>query len=152
MEITTDRNSRILSYKKLFFNIACSYALSPETACTSRGNQLLLSPQLKHITQHLTVLTSTVWSPETFSQHWWMSVDAIFSTWRNSVTHLSFIHTSMSDTIVSDCSSAAICHIATKLNGILVGKFILVGKSSTEFQWIDYDVFCLISNSKIKIC
>ena len=30
---------------------------------------------------------------------------------------------SMSDTILSDCPSAAICHTATKFNGILVGKF-----------------------------
>ena len=35
-----------------------------------------------------------------------------------------FIHTSMSDTILSDCPSA-ICRIATKRNGILVGRFNL---------------------------
>ena len=49
MEITTDRNSRILSYKKLFFNIACSYALSPEevTQCfTDTMMALLLGEQL----------------------------------------------------------------------------------------------------------
>jgi len=45
-----------------------------------------------------------------FIRHQWVSVGAIFSVWRNSVTHLCFILTSMSDTIVSECPSAAICH------------------------------------------
>ena len=48
---------------------------------------------------------------------------AIFSTWRNSVPHLCFRYTSMSDAAVSDCPSAAICHTATKYNGILAGRF-----------------------------
>jgi len=34
-------------------------------------------------------------------------------------------YTFMSDTILSDCSSAAICHTATKCNGILVERFNL---------------------------
>jgi len=29
----------------------------------------------------------------------------------------------MSDAILSDCSSAAICHMATKHNGIVAGRF-----------------------------
>ena len=33
------------------------------------------------------------------------------------------IHTSIWDTIASDCASAAICHTATTCNGILVGRF-----------------------------
>jgi len=41
----------------------------------------------------LTVLTSTVWSPSMFNKCQWMSVSAIFSTWRNSMTHLCFIRT-----------------------------------------------------------
>ena len=53
----------------------------------------------------------------------WMSVGAIFSTRRNSVTHLCFIRTSMSDTIFSDCHSAAVGHMAIKCDGILVGRF-----------------------------
>ena len=59
----------------------------------------------------------------TFIKCWWMSMGAIFSIWRNSVTHLSFIHASMSDAIVSDCPSAAISHMATTWNGILGGRF-----------------------------
>jgi len=39
-----------------------------------------------------------------------MSVGVTFSPWRNSVAHLCFIRTSMSDVILSDCPSAAICH------------------------------------------
>jgi len=64
--------------------------------------QRLLS-LLKCTPYHLTVLTFTVWSPLTFSKCQWMSMGAIFSTWRNSMTHLCLIHTSMSDTILSDC-------------------------------------------------
>ena len=45
---------------------------------------------------------------------------AVFSTWRNSIPHLCFLRTSM-----SACPSAAICHTATKCNGILVGRFSL---------------------------
>jgi len=41
-----------------------------------------------------------------------MLVGAIISAWKNSVMHLCFIHTS-----VSDCPSAAICHTARK-NGV----------------------------------
>ena len=48
-----------------------------------------------------------------------------FPLWRNSVTHLGFVCTSMSDTALSECPSAAICHTATTCNGILVGRFNL---------------------------
>jgi len=43
-----------------------------------------------------------------------MPVGAITFTWRNSVAHLCFICTSMSDGILSDCPSTAICHTTTK--------------------------------------
>jgi len=46
-----------------------------------------------------------------------------FSAERNLIQHLCFIGTSMSDTILSDRWSAAICCIATKCNGILAGRF-----------------------------
>jgi len=72
-----------------------------------------------------TVLTPTVRSPETFSKHWWMPLGAIFSPPRNSVTHFCYISTSISDTILSNCPSTAICFTATKWNGILVGRFNL---------------------------
>jgi len=52
-------------------------------------------------TQHhlLIVLTSTVWTLYMFSKCQWMSLSAIFSSWRNSVTHLCFICASMPDDI-----------------------------------------------------
>ena len=65
-------------------------------------------------THHL-VLTSTVWSLYTFSK----------CQWRQWVTHLCSICTSMSDIVVSDHPSAAICHTATTWNGMLVGRFNL---------------------------
>ena len=56
-----------------------------------------VSVPLKHTTHSLTVLTATVWSPEMFSKHQWMSVCAIFSTKRNSVLEFCLIHTTMSE-------------------------------------------------------
>jgi hypothetical protein len=55
------------------------------------------------------------WSLYTFHKHHWMPMGATVSVWRNSVIHLCFICTSMSDTILSDCPSAAICRTATEL-------------------------------------
>ena len=52
-----------------------------------------------------------------------MSVSAIFSAWRNSVTHLCFTHTSTSDNILLECPSAAFCHITAKSIRILLGRF-----------------------------
>ena len=51
---------------------------------------IFLSWLLKHIPLCLTALTSTGWSPKTFSKHQWMSVSAIFFAWRNSVPHTCF--------------------------------------------------------------
>ena len=53
-----------------------------------------------------------------------------FSTWRNSITHLCFIRTSM-----SDCPSAVICRTATKFNGILVGRFNLYCHINNIHLW-----------------
>ena len=47
------------------------------------------------------------------------------STWRHPMPHLYFICTSMSDTILSDCPSSTICHMATKCNGVFLGRFNL---------------------------
>jgi len=76
----------------------------------------------------------SVWSLKTFSKHKQMSVGAISSVWRNSVTHVCFIHTFMSDSILSDCPSAAICHTTT-WNGILVGRFNLYWSTTNINFW-----------------
>ena len=54
-----------------------------------------------------------------------MSTGTIVSTWRNSVTLLCFLCVSVSDSILSDCTSAAVCHKANTCTGILVGRFYL---------------------------
>ena len=50
-----------------------------------------------------------------FCKHQWKPMDA----GRNSMMHLFFIHTSVSDVILSECPSTAICRTATRFNGIL---------------------------------
>jgi len=83
----------------------------------------MTSSLLKQNSHCPTVLTSTVWSPSIFSKHEWMSMGAIFSSWGNSVTHLCFVCTSVSDTIFSDCPSAATCGMAAMCNRILARRF-----------------------------
>ena len=61
--------------------------------------------QFLKILGHLDVLCCLqflMWMPQAYTLQS-MSIGAIFSTWRSSVTHLCFICTSTSDTIVSDC-------------------------------------------------
>ena len=88
--------------------------------CTSGGDKLLMSPLLKLTTHHLAVLTYTAGAPQAFSKCCWVSLGVIFSVWRNSTTHLLFIHTSMSDTIPSDYPPAAICYMVRGHQEILV--------------------------------
>ena len=59
----------------------------------------------------------------------------LFSAWRNSVTPLCFIRTSVSDAILSNYPSAAICHTAPKCNGILVGIFNLYCHITNIYFW-----------------
>ena len=90
------------------------------TPCSSKSAPVHMTPSLSPLltwaTHHLSVLTSTVWYPYTFSKHWWK---LFFSAQRDSVTQLYFKYTSVLGTILSDCPSAAICHTTTH-NGILV--------------------------------
>ena len=111
---------QILSYKTLFYKIvtvmnyaflsAMNYSLHAVLIkiCTRGGDTL--SPLLKNTTHHLTVLTFTVGSRETFSKCQWMSVGAIFSTWRNSMTYIYFICTSRSRVMLTDCPLC--CHLS----------------------------------------
>ena len=79
----------------------------------------VIVPLLKCTTHHLTVLTSTLQLEDVGLHKHSASGDEcqsaiFFSAWRNSAPHLCFIHTSISDAILSSCPSAAICHTATK--------------------------------------
>ena len=138
METATDAKStrtlldKILNYKTLFFNTdtTISYAFSSAmnkslpavfiTICTSGGDPL--PPLLKH---------TTVFTPHCAHIHSInalqasVSVGAIFSIQRKSMSSLCFLHTFISDAILSSCPCAPICHMATKCNGILVGRFNL---------------------------
>jgi len=120
MEITTDKKSTITlfdranselqnTFQHRHHHCICIFAIDDQEPACYTQKSAPLPPLLKHTTYHLTVLTSTAWSPETFSKHQWMPlVGATFS---------------MSDTILSDCPFAAICLMAAKCNGILVGRF-----------------------------
>ena len=71
-------------------------------------------PQLKHTTHCLIVLMFIVWP-----------LGVIFLLGKIQMQHLCFMRTSLSDGILSDCPSAAICHTATKCKGILARRFHL---------------------------
>jgi len=134
---------QILSYKSLFFNTVTtiSSAFLPVInknllaalikACTSTGESMPLLPLLECTSYHLTVLTFTVCLHKfsaNISEWQWVQ---FFSTWRNTMTHLRFIHTSVSDATVSDCPCVAVCHVATTCNGILVRRFNLYYHTTT---------------------
>ena len=115
---------KILSYETLFFNTVTtiSYVFSPVRNQCKWLTIIVITAVMHHplpYCDNIHCLDET----ETFCKHQKMSMDAIFSTWRNSVTHLCVICSSISDTILSDCSSVAICHTAIKFNGILAGNF-----------------------------
>jgi len=76
-----------------------------------------------------------LWFLWTFSKYRWTSMGAMFSPWRNSMTHLHFIRISMSDTILLNYPSAAICHVATTCNGISVRRFTLYSHSTNTHLW-----------------
>jgi len=59
----------------------------------------------------------------------------LFSAWGNSVTHLFFIHTSMSEAISSDCPFTASCHTETTCNGVLVGRFNFYCRTTNICHW-----------------
>jgi len=93
------------------------------------------SPLLKCTTHCLTVLTSIVWSPYTFSKGWWMLIGATLSAWNNYTLFL-HMHTSMLDIILLYCTSATICCTVTKCNWELVKRFNLY-YHATNSWWPD---------------
>ena len=137
IKFTDWANEQILSYKPYFSTQSQPLAIHFLPAmnkslhavlvkiCTSRGDPLSLLSLLRCSTHHLTLLTSTLWSLQTFSKHHYMVMSAIFCIWKNSLSHLCFILISMSNANLSDCPSGAICCTATKCNRILMGRFHL---------------------------
>jgi len=90
----------ILNYKTLFFNIVTiirqfALHLLMWQLCIAVWNMVCLS----HYCNHGTICFSSHMHCFGLNSHWLMSVDVIFSTWRNSmVTHLCLICTTVSDT------------------------------------------------------
>ena len=146
METTTDTRStkhylieQILSYKTLFFNIVTIFSQfmwMSRSSCSSYHAWRFSWPWLSGtwISYHFTVTTAEVSHPLSHCAHIQCLVSinvqqasmndsgCVFILYRGIQWH-SFIHTSMSYAILSDCSSAAICHTAPTCNGILVGRF-----------------------------
>lgn len=84
-----------------------------------------------------------------FSKHQWVPMGSIFSTWWNSVAHFCFIHTLMLDTLLSNCSSAAICHMTTTCNGILTGRLSLYCRITN--MWPNRIYFCITFRSVVIV-
>ena len=127
----------ILSYKTLFFNTDTTINKHLQAVfikiCLTYRNVACLSRCCHHCWN--TPRTTSVCSHPLFGLHWWMSMGAIFSAWRNLVPPLYSIHTSMSDAILSDCPPTAICHKAKKYNEILTGRFNFYCHPSTIHLW-----------------
>ena len=68
-----------------------------------------------------------------FSKYWWMSIGAVFSTWRNSMITLWFTCTSSSGSVLSACPSVAICH--TERNRVLANRCSLYCHNTSIFLW-----------------
>ena len=130
-------------YKTLFFNrvTTISYTLSTTMnkslhamlikICNQWRWPLLLLPLLKHTIHHLSVLTFTVGlykCSASIDECQWVPL------FLHEVIQWS-IFASMSDTLLSDCPSAAICHTATKCNGILERRFHLYCHIISIWRW-----------------
>ena len=117
---------KILSYKTLFFNIVTTFCYAFLPACHSYKNP--------HQQKCPTVTTAEMHHPPPHCAHihWLVSINVqqvsvnvsgccFFCMEEFSYTPLLRPYF-MSDAILSDCPSAAICHIATKRNGMLVRR------------------------------
>ena len=93
-----------------------------------------LSPLLKCITHCLTVLTSTVWSKCLANVDEWQGVQ-FFSVWRNLMLYFYFIQTLMSDTILPDFQSTAICNRVKKLWLSLARRFNFYCHNTNIHLW-----------------
>ena len=116
-----EEHSNTICYSK-FSAMKCYFStlLPPlSNLCTTSWCNTCAQPSGKRLVFHIAVTTAEmdhppphwahVWSLKMFSKHQRLSVGAVSSAWRNSVTQFGFICTSVSDTILSDCPTAAIC-------------------------------------------
>ena len=124
---------QILSYRTLFFNIdiTITYAFSHRMSksfhatfikiCTSEGDSCCCdtTAEMHHSPPHCAHVYC--WSPSTFSKHQWRSISDFFCMEEVNSTLLLHTH-SMSDGILSDCLSPAICQIPTQCNKTLAGR------------------------------
>jgi len=95
----------------------CLLFISMETTTDTKSTMALFEIlSYKNIIFQYAVLMFTVWSPWMFSKHRWRSVGAIFASWRNSVTHLWFICTSISDTL---CQNAPLLPSVTQQQHVM---------------------------------
>jgi len=145
METTTDTKSittlfdraKSSATKHIFFNVitTISYAFSPAmyrslhqqgwptvAVITAKKYHSLYSHPEFSLHKCLVRVNECQWVP-------------FFSTWRNSVAHLCFIHTSTSDANLLDCPSAATCHTAAKFNRILVRRFVFYCHTANICLW-----------------
>ena len=134
---------QMLRYKTLFFNTVTtiSYAFSPMMKKSLHATRIKRcisgsDPLFHSVSQSPTSLCSHPLFG--FHKHS-ASVDEcqqvqFFYTWRNSMTHLCFIHIFLSNTILSDCPSAA---TATKFNRTWVTRLIL---------------YCHVTNIRFQHC
>jgi len=136
-----------LSYKTLLFSIVTiiSYAFSPAMNITCHTCKNL--HQWRWSIAAVTTAETHHPSPHCAHSHCLVSINTQqammnisgchFSTWRNSVLPLCFIHTSTSDAITSSCPTAAICLTATKWNSTdgKVQPLLLHHQSSPLVLW-----------------
>jgi len=106
---------KILSYKSLLFNIV-TIIVSALLRVQRQDEQEPVCSACKNLNQSLwttvTVVTEKHHPSPPLQALMKVSGVQLYSAWRNSIPHLCFIFTSMSDPILSDCPSAAICHMA----------------------------------------
>ena len=104
-------------WETLFFNVismSCVFLPATNKSCKLCSSQ---SASVKVIS----VFIAEAYHP-TFFLHGW-------------IKDLCFTHASMSDTVLSECLSPAMCHTVIKCNGILMGEFNLYCRTTNICTW-----------------
>ena len=121
---------QILSYKTQFFNSVTiiSWVLSPAIDKSLQCHAFNYLHQQRWPTVTVTTDETHHPLPHCAHIHWLVSTASVsvngchFFLHGRIQWHTCFIHTAMSDAILPDCPAAAVCHMARKCNGILVGS------------------------------